>query len=433
MIDYNSTEIKLLAQMMYNPSVITTFKKEVSREDFRKKVFFEIYIGIVNFLIDDIEPTYADLKVKFNSNMLTLDIIDSMQKEEKVNDVQSLYDLLLNESQKEKLRELANKIHEQYDEDVDTKDIIANAESSLLNLVSNNGIQLSSIGQVGQRVMLKIKENIKRYHEKNELNPEMATGLDILDKYTLGFQRGTSWILAASTSDGKTMLSIQLANSVARQGKTVLYFTLEDTEDNLVNRLLSLRTGIKIHNILSGKLSSSEETTINNTINNLRHENKIMIDDECSDVGDIISKIKFASLKYPDLSLIIVDYINLASDRSLVRFNKEQEIASISKKLVKLAKKCNICVLILQQLNTNPDDRIKGMPIRITDLRDSKSPGFDASTVIGIHFPYKFKKNADGNYSRVECNLWIMKNRYGEVSRKIPLTSKADVCKFEEN
>lgn len=419
--------------MMYDPSVITTFKKEISREDFRKKIFYDIYLGIVNFLIADITPTYADLKVKFNSDMLILDVVDSMQKEERVNDVQALYDLLLDEAQKEKLRALADKIQEDYDEDVDTKDIIANAESSLLNLVSNNGIRLNSISQVGQRVMAKIKENIRRYHEKDELNPEMATGLDILDKYTLGFQRGTSWIIAASTSDGKTMLSIQLTNSVSRQNKTVLYFTLEDIEDNLVNRILSLRTGIKIHNILSGKLSSSEETTINNTINNLRHENKIMIDDECSDIGDIISKVKFASLKYPDLSLIVVDYINLASDRSLVRFNKEQEIAAISKKLVKLAKKCNVCVLILQQLNTNPDDRTKGMPIRVTDLRDSKSPGFDASTVIGIHYPYKFIKNADGNFSRVECNLWIMKNRYGEVGKRIPLTSKAEVCKFEEN
>ena len=433
MIDYNSIEIKFLAQLMYDPSVISKLEKEISKEDFRISVYYEIYLTIVDFLIADKTPTYVDLKVKFNNQILTLDIIDSMQKEDRANDVQALYDLLLEEAQKEKIRNLADKIHIDYDEDIPVKLIISNMEASLLNITSNNGIRLSSINKVGQKLISRIKENVKRYHEKDELNPEISTGLNRLDKYTLGFQRGNSWVLSASTSDGKTMISVQLANSVSKQDKTVLYFTLEDIEDNLVYRLISLRTGIPIHNILGGNLSSNQEIIINNAINDLRHQNKIMIDDECNDVGDIISKTKFTKLKYPDLSLVIIDYINLAFDRSQRHHNREQEISFISKKLVKLAKTCDVCVLILQQLNVNPDERTKGMPIRVSDLRDSKAPGHDAATVLGIHYPYKYIKNKEGKYSKRECNLWIVKNRYGEVGKNIPLISKADICKFEEN
>jgi len=415
---------------MVDPKKVSQLEKEVSADDFSDNIYYEIYTSIIDFVVNNQPPSYSDLKFKFKTDGLLIDLINEMETMEVVNNIKPLYDELCAESQKRKLESLIQRIEYGLDRKEDVKEILNDIESSVLNINLQTGVRLNSSASLGSEFIKNLQDKKEKYQQLQGLQGviDITTGFVGLDLHTLGMKRKSTWVLGGATSDGKSEWAVQMMNSVVSSGKQVLYFMLEDSCENLMCRILSLKTGIPIQKIMIGDLSTKQLNDIISAEQTLKH--KFFVEEDVSDINDICIISQFAKLKHPNLSLVIVDHINLSTDRMNKSNNREQEIGGSSKKLVRLAKKLDIGVLILQQLNTNPDERTKGLPVTVNDLRDCKSTSHDSAVTLLLNCPDKYKDEA--GYSKKHTQLIIAKNRYGEVNQFIDMTNYAAVGKFVE-
>lgn len=423
-------EVQFLASLMFDPYKINELDKEVSFFDFEKEEYYKIYSGIIDFVIDDKIISYPDLKFKFRDTPPLLSIIEEMQTYDVV-DLKTTYTALIAYTQRKKINRLLLNAQNMYEKGTTADDLQAYMDSTLLRIKTHSNIKLESVSDISPTLERNLNNRVKRYKEKGNVI-DLPTGLDFLDELTLGLHKKNMWIIGAATSDGKTQLAVQISNNLIKNDASLIYYLLEDDKEQVLYRFISNNTKIPITKIRSGNLSEKEVNKIKINIENLKTGNRLFVDDLSYDVNDIISKTKFAKIKYPKLSVIVVDYIGLVMDRSQKFSTREQEISFISKKLIALSKECDIAILCLAQLNTSPESRQTGMPIKMNDLRDSKAPGHDSAVSIFIHYPFKYKKTKDGSFSKDYAQLLLAKNRYGEVNKIINMTNKADVATFKE-
>ena len=355
-------DIQFLSSLMKNPNGVSSLDKEVSESDFSDSLYYEIYLEIVKFVVQNKIPSYTDLKFKFKDDALLIEIINKMEEERLVvNDINIVYSELCEVSRKRRLKALGQTLYNDSDK-TDSRELIAEIESKLINITLDSEASLSSITDIEHDFVSKLKYRAERYQAKGNLDDviEYPTGIKTLDDYTLGLHKKNTWVIGGAISDGKTQLAVQICNSIMATGKKAFYFMLEDSDENLITRFAALRTSIPISRIRVGNVTNAEIGQIQESLGQLKSTESLFIDDSLTDVNDIVSKAKFAKLKHPDVGVIVVDHINCATDRSARVGNREQELSSVSKKLLSLSKSCDVPMLILQQLNTNPDEKGRG-------------------------------------------------------------------------
>jgi replicative DNA helicase len=422
-------EIKFLASILKEPSKIAELNKEVVGKDFSDLTYYDIYNTIISYFSEDKIVTYSDLRYKYRDNLITLDIIDEMQVCEPVNDVSLVYNSMVDNSHICRLKELSQNILSQIEIEQKPLEIINYVEKGILSISSSSNIKIKSVNDVEPSFIKQLTAKVDHYQQNKKFLINLPTGISKLDEITSGLQKRSVWVIGGSTSCGKTQSAVQIVNSLINNGHGVLYCLLEDADEGLIARFLSLRTKIQLFDIFSGKLTEQQLEKIKSELFILKQMNKLFIEDSVSNIDDLVNRIKFAKLKHPYISTVIIDYIGQTFS-SRKYSNREQELSFISKYLLSVAKQLDVAILVLAQVNTNPDDRAKGLPIRTNDIRDSKAISHDASVVIFIHHPDQYK--SDKNYSKKHTQFIVAKNRYGEVNKIIDMTNKAHIAYFEE-
>lgn len=244
-----------------------------------------------------------------------------------------------------------------------------------------------------------------------------------LDRILGGFQPGSLNIIAARPSMGKTALALNIAQfgSGTEQTGSILFFSLEMSSKQLLRRMLSAQTlengdGVEVSAISSGTLSDMEAYALEKALESLQ-ERKIHINDtsELSAV-DFRSKSRLFKMRYPDLSLIVVDYLQLMSSGSRRNENRQNEVAEISRVLKSVAVELNCPVIALSQLSRETERRIEKKP-QLSDLRDSGAIEQDADTVIMLYREdyYGDQENNDAQDSKAEVK--VAKNRNGGTGK----------------
>lgn len=196
----------------------------------------------------------------------------------------------------------------------------------------------------------------------------VPTGYRDLDQITGGLQRSDLIILAARPGVGKTSLVMSLAYNVATLGHgTVGVFSLEMSRDQLVQRLLSMDTGIDSHRIRLGALREDEMERVITTMGRLA-EAPIYIEDSAGiSIMEVRSKARRLQSE-KGIDLIIIDYLQLMSGRK--SDNRVQEVSEISRGLKALAREINVPVIALSQLSRAVEGRTSHIPM-LSDLRES--------------------------------------------------------------
>jgi replicative DNA helicase len=441
-------EVRFLASLIANPSLISLLKKDVSQYDFREQTLYVIYKGVIDFLANGKEPSFQELKFKFKGDEDQLNYLDKIENESTItSDLETAYKEMSDRSQHVRLQQHVKMLLNEVEQpDIDVDKCITNFETTLTNIRLNSGSEIHKVSSVVGGVGRSLSERVKHYRKTGAPLISIPTGIEALDQYTGGLATKNIWLLGAGSSDGKTQLGVQIIQNILSTGQKVFWFQCEDSKENLVERLLSTRNKIRIKDIRSGAITEGQYKTLNADLQKMRQEDNLFIEEELTDIDSITSKAKLAKLKYPDLSVIVVDYVGLLMDNSRSFGTREQEISFISKKLIQLAKSCNVAVLCLTQLNTAPDERSWGIPIRLNDVRDSKATGHDAAVAIFLHHPLKYglkgrRKAQEGDEHKkawAERNktkysfLILAKNRYGETGKVIELTNRAEVMRFDE-
>jgi replicative DNA helicase len=212
---------------------------------------------------------------------------------------------------------------------------------------------------------------------------------------------------------GKTALSLNFAHNIASKANfPVIYFSLEMSKEQLVDRLLSMESGVDAWALRTGNLSDTDFEKIGQAMGSLS-EAPIYIDDTPGiTVSELRTKARREAHKHP-LGIIIVDYLQLMSGGSKFagESNRVQEVSEISRGLKGIARELNVPVIALSQLSRSVENRSPQIP-QLADLRESGSIEQDADVVAFIYREEFYKPEPE---RKKITDIFIKKHRNGPI------------------
>jgi replicative DNA helicase len=241
-------------------------------------------------------------------------------------------------------------------------------------------------------------------------------------------------VIAARPSMGKTALAMNMAEHLAVDLKLpVAVFSLEMSTQQLIQRLLCSRAKVNLKKVRDGFLTERDFPALTAAAAKLA-ESKMFIDDTPGlSILELRAKARRLKSQH-NIDAIFIDYLQLLRSTSRrAQDNRQIEIAEISNGLKALAKELDIAVVVLAQLNRNPESRTgeaKGRP-RLSDLRESGSIEQDADLVgLLVREEYYADSDDEKKESEGKATLIIAKQRNGPTG-DVPLTFLKEFTRFE--
>lgn len=302
-----------------------------------------------------------------------------------------------------------------FDMDRSLDEVVDGISSDLLRLVSQNVIELPPVKEVILETMEKIEKAMRG--ERSEL----ISGFPSLDLIVGGWNPGDYLIIAGLTSSGKTAFSLNLSYNVARMGKRVLYFSTEMIETQLMMRLFAIDSGVSLQYLKTGALDEESISAVALSADRLANFPLHIIFAAGKSIPEIKGIVKRAKIKYSDLALVVVDYIQqLSLGRSVE--SRQREVSEISRQLKLLAMEAQVVLLGVSQMNRAIAHRANPEPV-LSDLRESGSLEQDSDFVGFLYQP------DEEDLSMVE--FLIRKHRNGSLGR-IGFRFERPLGKFKE-
>ncbi len=243
----------------------------------------------------------------------------------------------------------------------------------------------------------------------------IPTGIGDLDRIITGLNKSDLIIVGARPGMGKTSFALNIARNVAlKSKKTVCFFSLEMSRDQLAQRLLSNEASVESTKLRTGNLTAEEWTRLGNAGAELSKTN-IYLDET---PGITVREMKAKLLRMPKVDLVVVDYLGLMqSDRRTE--NRVQEVSDITRNLKGLAKDLKIPLVVCAQLSRGTETKGKSHIPALSDLRESGSIEQDADIVLFLYREtyYDNEKGEDeekGDANTAKCI--VAKNRHGELA-----------------
>ncbi len=308
-----------------------------------------------------------------------------------------------------------------YDGEKEPEDLLDDAERRILQLSENkNRGDFSPVGAVVEETLDKIT---KLYENKADLTG-LPTGFRDLDRMTSGLQPSDLILVAARPSMGKTAFTLNIAQNVGvRQHKTVAFFSLEMSQEQLVQRILCQISHIDSQKLRTGQLNSDEEWTRLTDACDKLYQAPIYIDDTPGiSVAEMRSKARRLKSEH-GLDLIVVDYLQLMQGRNAE--SRQQEISEISRSLKALARELKVPLIALSQLSRSVESRQDKRPM-LSDLRESGALEQDADIVSFLYREDYYDKETENQHI---TEVILAKHRNGPVG-SIKLYFKGEYTLF---
>ena len=313
-----------------------------------------------------------------------------------------------------------------YDE---TTDILELSEDIITQAYNINDVEKGSKEESNAELLKLVRRDIELAKETDGVTG-IQSGIDAVDKILGGYQDTQLIIKAGRPAMGKSAHAICEANFMANKlDKKVIFFSLEMSSKELMQRIVSVTTDISLNTLKSGELTEFEWNHYNNETSALSKNNLRIIDTPGITLNSIRKIAKKQAIK-GGLDIIFIDYLQLISNKSRGG-NREQEIAEISRGLKKLAKELSIPVIALAQLSRSVEQRGGDKKPILSDLRESGSIEQDADVVQFLYRPeyYGITEDSEGDSMLGLGYLMIAKNRHG-ASKDIPMQWIGKCTKF---
>ncbi len=294
--------------------------------------------------------------------------------------------------------------------DLSPKEVVDKAEQLIFEVAERPGTQIfRSIADVIDPTLTHI-EQVNQSHTQTD---GVSTGWPDLDKVTGGFRPGQFIVVAARPAMGKSSFALNLAlNASIFSNKKVAIFTMEMGADEVVMRMLSSMTEVKMESMIKGYgLTEQKMTRITNVAKEFSTK-EIFIDDTGTNTAlDVRAKTRRLKAEIGGLDLIVIDYLQLMSSANN-RDNRQQEISEISRAMKVLAKELELPVIALSQLNRGLESRPDKRPM-LSDLRESGAIEQDADMVMFIYRDDYYNKESD---EPNVAEIIVGKNRHGSTN-----------------
>lgn len=385
----------LLGAIITNNEVINQVGSFLKAEHFYEPIHKTIYSAMQKLTDRGVSATFVSINSMLVNDPRFIEVggrqylanlaVMSVTPVNSYNLAQTIYDYFCKRSMMDLADDL-KKVTFYSSADQKASEILQDFEAKIFKL-SEMGESENKKISLGDSIKNSLSTIAKAIKNKKEITG-VGSGFIDLDKKLFGFQRSDLIILAARPSMGKTALALNLAYNAAKhfikekEDKSVGFFSLEMSSEQLSSRLLSKVSKINSGLLKTGKLNESQYSK-------LRHDAQILSDlkfniDDTGGLTMSALRTKARRMKRKDnLGILFIDYLQLIrGNRS--KENKVQEITEISNDLKALAKELDIPIIALSQLSRKVEDRTDKLPV-LSDLRESGSIEQDADIVMFIH------------------------------------------------
>jgi replicative DNA helicase len=309
-----------------------------------------------------------------------------------------------------------------YKEDSSVESVMDEAEKAVFGVSER---RMTRDLQTIQQVISEYYDRIDQIASRGEDIFGVPTGFIDLDRLLMGMQPSDLIIIAGRPGMGKTAFMLSAAKNAAQiHKKHVAVFSLEMSNEQLIQRLIAQETGIDSQRLRTGKLEEEEWPKFTQAVEALSNTRIFLDDTPALTPLQLRTKCRRLHLEY-QLDLILVDYLQLMSSGNRVE-NRVQEVSYISRNLKVMARELNVPVLAAAQLSRAVEQRAYKEP-QLSDLRESGSLEQDADIVMFIHRPEIYEKDTlKQNIAQIK----IAKHRNGPVGT-IELIFRSNLAKFE--
>ena len=310
-------------------------------------------------------------------------------------------------------------ITDAFEDSTDGFDLLDEAEGKLFEV--SNAFQKRNFEEINS-VLKETIDRIEVLRQRKEEISGVPSGFRDLDRITYGFQPTDLIILAARPSVGKTAFALNLARHAALHAQNPIpvgFFSLEMSNSQLVQRILSAESGVPMQKIARGHLEDHEMSELMKKGIEPLNSAPIYLDDTGAlNIFELRAKARRMVNKY-NVGLIIIDYLQLMSGSADKKnMNREQEISTISRSLKALAKELNIPIIALSQLSRALETRRDGNKVpQLSDLRESGAIEQDADMVMFIYRAdyHEITQDENGESLKDVTTIKIAKHRNGEL------------------
>ncbi len=319
--------------------------------------------------------------------------------------------------QRELIRVSTKVIKDAYEDTTDVFQLLDEAEQGLFSITEQNLSRgFESMSSLASRALKQLEE----LSQKEEGLTGVPTGFVDLDRLTSGWQSSDLIILAARPGMGKTAFTLALARNAAVDfGKGVALFSLEMSNLQLVQRLISMEAEIPGSKLRNGQLEDYEWQQLQSAIEKMS-DVPIYIDDTPGlNVFELRAKCRRLKMQH-DIQMIVIDYLQLMTggpEGAKGGGNREQEISAISRALKGLAKELSVPVIALSQLSRAVETRGGNKRPMLSDLRESGAIEQDADIVSFIYRPeyYSILEDEEGQSLKGVAEIIVAKHRNGAL------------------
>ena len=286
-------------------------------------------------------------------------------------------------------------------------EMLESAEKKIYAL--RKGERQDTLEHIGT-ILHKVYDHLNELAQSDSAIPGLSTGLRDLDSKINGLNKGNLLLVAARPAMGKTSFALNIGLNVAKKyNKTVAFFSLEMSREELTMRLLSGESFVDSQKMATGKLTEEEWVKIGMASSALS-QTDIRVDDNG---GITVAEMNAKLRRLDNLGLVIIDYLQLmqGSGYGKSNDNRVQVVSDISRSLKVMAKELNVPVICLSQLNRAAEGRSDKRPV-LSDLRESGSIEQDADCVMMLYRDDYYNKDSE---KRNVAECIVAKNRHGEI------------------
>ncbi len=305
-------------------------------------------------------------------------------------------------------------IHDIDENQLDSDNLLNKAEQSIYEI--RQGRDVSGLTHIKSVIEGETYERLNKITDPETRSDYIGipSGISDLDKITTGLNKSDLIIVGARPGMGKTAFALNIARNVAVSGKTVCFFSLEMSRDQLAQRILSSEAGIESSKLRTGELSTEEWTRLAQAGEILSKTNLYLDETPAITVPEMIAKLR----RMKKVDLVIIDYLGLMHSARRTE-NRVQEVSEITRNLKMMAKELKIPVIACAQLSRGTEIKGKSHKPGLSDLRESGSIEQDADIVMFLYREayYDNEKQDDedrGDPSAAECI--VAKNRHGTLA-----------------
>jgi replicative DNA helicase len=208
---------------------------------------------------------------------------------------------------------------------------------------------------------------------------------------------------------GKSALAQGWALAAAAKGVGVGIITLEMPGEELAERALAMDGRVHSGDIRSGDLRDDASRRLYASADRLAGMPVWVDDTPAASIAQIVAKVRRLKARHPEVGLVVLDYLQLATAEGPRGQSRQQEIGRISRGMKELAKEQAVCCLSLAQLSRKCEERTDKRPMP-SDLREAGDLEQDADSIIFVYRPEVYDKDTP---KKGTAELIIGKNRGG--------------------